>query len=128
MPVCGITAPSEYLHVSSSVKIFSSSLITEGGWVCGSEVVLAFGFLVGLGAFGFFVGLGGLGFLVGFGGFGFFVGFGAFCFFALASFSAAFFALATERDGERERSREKSIRDRITNWNGFLRLVSFCDL
>lgn len=122
MPVCGITAPTEYLHVSSSVKIFSSSLITEGGWVCGSEVVVVFGFLVGLGAFGFFVGLG---FLVGFGGFGFFVGFGALCFFALASFSAAFLALASEREMEREKERE-SIRDRITNRNGFLGL--FCDL
>lgn len=108
MPVCGITAPTEDLHVSSSVKIFSS-LITEGGWVCGSEVVVAFGFLVGLGAFGFFVGLGGLGFLVGFGGFGFFVGFGALCFFALASLSAAFLALASEREMEREKERERKI-------------------
>lgn len=68
-----------------------------GGLVCGCAVVVAFGFLVGLGAFGFFVGFGGLGFLVGFGGFGFFVGLGAFFFFALASFSAAFFALASDR-------------------------------
>lgn len=107
MPVCGIAAPTEYLHVSSSVKIFSSSLITVGGWVCGSEVVVAFGFLVGLGAFGFFVGLGGLGFLVGFGGFGFFVGFGALCFFALASFSAAFLAFASEREMGREKEIER---------------------
>lgn len=63
----------------------------------GSGVVVGFGFLVGLGTFGFFVGFGGLVFLVGFGGFGFFVGFGVFCFFALASFSAAFLALASER-------------------------------
>lgn len=109
MPVCDITAPTEYLHVSSSVRIFSSSLVTEGGWVCGSEVVVVFGFLVGLGAFGFFVGLGGLGFLVGFGGFGFFVGFGALCFFALASFSAAFLALASEREMEREKQRERKV-------------------
>lgn len=108
MPVCGITVPTEYLHVSSSVEVFSSFLITEGDWVCGSEVVVAFGFLVGLGAFGFFVGLGGLGFLVDFGGFGFFVGFGALCFFALASFSAAFLALASEREmRERKKEREK---------------------
>lgn len=60
-------------------------------------MVVAFGFLVDFGAFGFFVGFGGLGFLVGFGGLGFLVGLGAFCFFALASFSAAFFALASER-------------------------------
>lgn len=65
-------------------------------------MVVAFSFLVGLGAFGFFVGFGGLGFLVGLGGFGFFVGFGAFCFFALASFSAAFLALASERQIEGE--------------------------
>lgn len=51
----------------------------------------AFGFLVGFGGFGFLVGFGGLGFFVGFGGLGFLVGFG---FLALASFSAAFFALA----------------------------------
>lgn len=55
------------------------------------------GFLVGLGALGFFVGLGGFGFLVGFGGLGFLLGFGPFCFFALASLSAAFFALASGR-------------------------------
>lgn len=59
-------------------------------------MVVAFVFLVGFGAFGFLVGFGALGFLVGFGGFGFLVGFGAFCFLALASFSAAFFALAAE--------------------------------
>lgn len=59
-------------------------------------MVVIVGFVVVLGAFGFFVGFGALGFLVGFGGFGFLVGFGAFCFFALASFSAAFFALASE--------------------------------
>lgn len=64
-------------------------------------MVVAFGFLVALGAFGFFVGFGGLGFLVGFGAFGFLVGLGAFCFFALASFSAAFFALASERGVKR---------------------------
>lgn len=104
-----ITEPREYLRVTTSVKIFSSSLSTEGGSVCGSEVVVAFGFLVGLGAFGFFVGFGGLGFLVGFGGFGFFVGFGAFCFFALASFSAAFLALASERQIEGERAKERKI-------------------
>lgn len=65
--------------------------------VTGSAVVVAFGFLVALGAFGFFVGFGAFGFLVGFGALGFFVGLGAFCFFALASFSAAFFALASRR-------------------------------
>lgn len=53
----------------------------------------AFGFLVGFGGLGFLVGLGGLGFFVGFGGLGFLVGFG---FLALASFSAAFFALARQ--------------------------------
>lgn len=99
-----ITQPHEHLRVTTSVKIFSSSssLSTEGGSVWGREVVVAFSFLVGLGAFGFFVGFGGLGFLVGLGGFGFFVGFGAFCFFALASFSAAFLALASERQIEGE--------------------------
>lgn len=103
------TEPQEYLLVTTSGKIFSSSLSTEAGLVAGSEVVVAFGFLVGLGAFGFFVGFGGLGFLVGFGGFGFFVGFGAFCFFALASFSAAFLALALERQIEGERAKERKI-------------------
>lgn len=87
-------------------------------------VVLALGFLVGLGAFGFFVGFGGLGFLVGFGGFGFFVGFGAFSFFALASFSAAFLALASGREIKRGREIEKKLfethtRDRITHGSVF---------
>lgn len=104
-----MTEPQGYLRVTTSVNIFFSSLSTEGGLVCGSEVVVAFGFLVGLGAFGFFVGLGALGFLVAFGGFGFFVGFGAFCFFALASFSAAFLALASERQIEGERAKEREI-------------------
>lgn len=63
----------------------------------GCTVVVVFGFLVALGPFGFFVGFGALGFLVALGALGFFVGLGAFCFFALASFSAAFFALASER-------------------------------
>lgn len=105
-----MTEPQEYLLVTTSVTSFSSSLSTVGGSVCGSEVVVAFGFLVGLGAFGFFVGLGGLGFLVGFGGFGFFVGFGAFCFFALASFSAAFLVLALrDRQRDREQKRGKQM-------------------
>lgn len=102
-----ITEPQEYLRVTTSVKVFSSSLSTESGSVRGSEGVVAFGFLVGLGTFGFFVGFGGLGFLVGFGGLGFFVGFGTFCFFALASFSAAFLALACER-GTKEREIQRS--------------------
>lgn len=76
----------------------SSSLPPENVLVVmGSAVVAAFGFLVALGAFGFFVGFGAFGFLVGFGALGFFVGLGAFCFFALASFSAAFFALASQK-------------------------------
>lgn len=62
----------------------------------GCAVVVLFAFLVGLGAFGFLVALGGLGFFVGLGGLGFLVGLGPFCFLALASFSAAFFALALE--------------------------------
>lgn len=78
----------------SSISGFSFSSSREGGWISGCIVGVVMGFLVGLGAFGFFVGFG---FLVGFGSFGFFVGFGAFCFFALASFSAAFFALAVEK-------------------------------
>lgn len=88
-----------YIHVSkpSSISSFSSSSSTEGRLTSGFAVVVVFGFLVGLGALGFFVGFGGLGFLVGFGGLGFLVGLGAFCFFALASFSAAFFALALNR-------------------------------
>lgn len=61
----------------------------------------ALGFLVGFGGLGFLVGFGALGFLVGLGGLGFFVGLGAFAFFALASFSAAFFALACEEKTER---------------------------
>lgn len=91
--------PWTYIHVSqpSSVSSFSSSSSRDERLVAGSAVVATFGFLVALGAFGFFVGFGALGFLVGFGAFGFFVGFGAFCFFALASFSAAFFALASEK-------------------------------
>lgn len=76
----------------------SSSLPPDNGIVVnGSAVVATFGFLVALGAFGFFVGFGAFGFLVGFGALGFFVGLGAFCFFALASFSAAFFALASQK-------------------------------
>lgn len=68
---------------------------------------------MGLGTFGFFVGFGGFGFLVAFGGFGFFVGFGAFCFFALASFSAAFLALASGRQIEGQRAKgRKTERDR----------------
>lgn len=78
-------------HVSG--LSFSFSFSSEGVWRSGCTVVVVLGF----GAFGFFVGFGGFGFLVGFGGFGFLVGFGAFCFFALASFSAAFFALASEK-------------------------------
>lgn len=80
-----------YIHVSHPNT--SSSSIT--GFLVGVVVVFcAFGFLVGFGGLGFFVGFGGLGFFVGLGGFGFFVGLG---FLALASFSAAFFALACER-------------------------------
>lgn len=78
---------------------FSSSSSRDGRLPSGCAVVVVvvvFGFFVALGAFGFFVGFGGLGFLVGLGGLGFLVGFGAFCFFALASFSAAFFALASD--------------------------------
>ena len=88
-----------HLHVSqpSSSSNLSSSSSREGCLGSGCVVVTTFGFLVALGALGFFVGFGALGFLVGFGGFGFLVGLGAFCFFALASFSAAFFALASER-------------------------------
>lgn len=94
-----------YIHVSqpSSISSFSSSSSRDGSLTVGCAVVVVFGFLVGLGAFGFFVGFGGLGFLVGLGGLGFLVGLGAFCFFALASFSAAFFALALERWVKREK-------------------------
>lgn len=104
-----MTEPQEYLRVTAPV--FFSSLSTEGGSVGGVEGVVAFGFLVALGAFGFFVAFGALGFLVAFGAFGFFVGLGAFCFFALASFSAAFLALASERkiEGEREQKRGREI-------------------
>lgn len=78
---------------SNSKGNFSSSF-TAGLLVDVVVVFCVFGFLVGFGALGFFVGFGGLGFFVGFGGFGFFVGLG---FLALASFSAAFFALACKR-------------------------------
>lgn len=86
-----------HVRVSQPISVvsFSSPPPTDGRSVLGCAVVAPFGFLVALGAFGFFVGFGAFGFLVGFGGLGFFVGFGAFCFFALASFSAAFFALAS---------------------------------
>lgn len=92
--------------------------------MCGDKVVVAFSFLVGLGTFGFFVGFGALGFLVGFGGFGFFVGFGAFCFFALASFSAAFLALALERQIEGERAKEREI-DRYRDLETYDNMDSF---
>lgn len=97
--IIGMTKMNVYIRVSqpSSISSFSSSSSSEGRLLSGCAVVVAFGFLVALGAFGFLVGFGALGFLVGFGGFGFLVGFGAFCFFAFASFSAAFFALASDR-------------------------------
>lgn len=86
-----------YIRLSqpSSISSFSSSSSGEvGGLDSGGAVAATFGFFVGLGTLGFLVAFGALGFLVGLGGLGFLVGFGAFCFFALASFSAAFFALA----------------------------------
>lgn len=68
----------------------------------GCLVVAALGFLVALGVLGFLVAFGALGFLVGFGALGLLVGFGDFCLFALASFSAAFLALASGvRRGQR---------------------------
>lgn len=100
-----MTEPQEYLRVTAPIFFFF--LTTEGVLVGSVEGVVAFGFLVALGAFGFFVGFGALGFFVGFGAFGFFVGLGAFCFFALASFSAAFLALASERKIEGERAKER---------------------
>lgn len=94
------------LHVRESqiLLVTSSSPLPamDGLVVTGGVVVATFGFLVALGAFGFFVGFGALGFLVGFGALGFLVGLGAFCFFALASFSAAFFALASQRRVKKE--------------------------